>query len=89
MLEKIGIKWSPRKDIWDVRLEELKLFKFQHGHCNVPKRYEPNKNLRIWVRNQQIHYRQMLEGSKSGRMTKERVEKLENIGFEWTINKHV
>ena len=84
-LENIGFEWN-KKDIWDMRLEELKLFKAQHGNCNVPMRR--NKVLGQWVITQRKNYKRMLEGSKSY-MTEERVEKLENIGFEWTINKYV
>lgn len=35
-VENIGFLWTPLKDIWNVRFEELQEFKDQHGHCNVP-----------------------------------------------------
>ncbi|GFH61991.1 hypothetical protein CTEN210_18467 [Chaetoceros tenuissimus] len=86
MLENIGFEWSPSKDIWDVRFQELELFKAQHKHCNVPWQYEPNKAIFTWVCNQRTQYRLMCEGAHSN-MTRERVEKLESIGFEWSRSK--
>ncbi|GFH61990.1 hypothetical protein CTEN210_18466 [Chaetoceros tenuissimus] len=87
-LENIGFVWSTKKDTWKERYEELKEYHAQQGHCNVPSNYEPNKTLGNWVGSQRAHYRLMCEGLKSS-MTEERVEKLENIGFEWKLRKNV
>ncbi|GFH61945.1 hypothetical protein CTEN210_18421 [Chaetoceros tenuissimus] len=88
MLEGIGFKWGPKKDAWNDRFEELKIFKARYGHSNVPHRYKANKSLGSWVNTQRIQYRRMIvEGSRSGCMTEERIEKLENIGFVWNTLK--
>ena len=39
-------------DSWNVRLEELKAYKEQHGDCLVPKKSRSNPQLGIWVMNQ-------------------------------------
>lgn len=38
LLDSLGIDWSPyaNRDVFPARLAELKAFKAQHGHCNVP-----------------------------------------------------
>ncbi|GFH61992.1 hypothetical protein CTEN210_18468 [Chaetoceros tenuissimus] len=88
-LEHIGFVWNRSKDTWKEKYEELEEYYAQHGHCNVPKRYKQNKVLGSWVHTQRKRYRLMKEGSRSGCMTEERVKKLENIGFEWTLFKDV
>lgn len=86
-VENIGFLWTPLKDIWNVRFEELQEFKDQHGHCNgVPYHCKANKALGVWVGCQRVNYRLMKEGSRSG-ITEEQIQKLESIGFEWSLRK--
>jgi len=42
-LEKIGIEWTPRENVYKGRLEELQEYKDADGHCNVPGKYTKNK----------------------------------------------
>ncbi len=55
---------------------ELCIFKNEKGHCNVPKDYERVPSLGNWVSIQRRDY-------KKGVLSKERVEKLTNLGFVW------
>ena len=65
-LESLGFSWVLHsKGTWNERLEELKEYKAQHGHCNVPRKYEPNKALGMWVRTQRTQYNLMSKGWKS------------------------
>ena len=68
---------------WLNRLEELYEFKSEHGHCNVPQR--PSQ-LGKWVQRQRTQYKYMLKGVPS-QMTKERIELLESIGFNWSLKR--
>jgi len=92
-LESIGFQWSlsfgdvirgdkTRKNIWDARFHELVAFKAKHGHCNVPSR---SGKLGRWVNRQREQYRLSKVG-KSSYMTDERVQKLESIGFQWSVH---
>ncbi len=63
---------------WDEMFGELIRFKAENGHCNVSKPYPPNLQLGIWVNNQRRKYRK-------GELSLEKIEKLEDIGFEWDI----
>jgi hypothetical protein len=47
-LEELGFVWSLRDD-WQKHYNELKEYKAEHGHCNVPARYAKNRRLGIWV----------------------------------------
>jgi hypothetical protein len=71
-LKRVGLLHSPTK--WEQRLEELKQFKLQHGHTDVPIDYP---HLGIWVLNQRFNLQDM---------PKERIDKLDEIGFTWNYN---
>lgn len=51
-LDDIGFVWSSHTAVWLERLEELRQFKQQFGHCNVPKNYPANKALAVWIKSQ-------------------------------------
>ena len=64
-LEEIGFEWNQYESTWNVRFEELKEYKAQHGHCNVPQSFEINKALGNWVCTQRKQYNLMSKGLKS------------------------
>eukprot|EP00985_Skeletonema_marinoi_P012441 scaffold6003_cov126-Skeletonema_marinoi.AAC.1 len=66
------------------RLAELKAFKEEHGHTNVPSVYPTNPQLGNWVKEQRTQYRLKKEGKQSS-MTNERIRELEAIGFVWVL----
>ena len=53
-------------------------FKRVHGHCNVPKRWSKNPKLGYWV----VAQRQEM---KKGLLSEERIQLLNEIGFEWDL----
>jgi hypothetical protein len=61
---------------WDIRYGELIHFKSNYGHCNVPRGYPKNNTLSVWVAWQRLLY-------SSGKISKERIARLEELGFEW------
>jgi len=71
---------------WNERLEELKQFKNQTGHCNVPQKYPDNVSLGIWVNKQRMEHNLLKDGKKSS-MTPARLEALEAVGFIWAKRK--
>ena len=82
MLNAIGFEWTtpPRQyTAWNDKLEELKLYKCRHGDCNVPAaKYNENQSLGYWVERQRTRY-------KHSTLTEERINMLNDIGFEWTV----
>ena len=68
--------------IWTKRVQELREFKAQFGHCLVPKRYPANPTLGNWVATQRGNCKKKTEGKLSP-MTAERIQALDGIGFEW------
>jgi hypothetical protein len=81
-LDSIGFEWDPQKSKWNRMFRRLVDFKTEHGHCMVPKGYKEDKELANWVRNQRLEYHN-LETNKKCRMTTERKDSLNSIGFQW------
>ena len=66
-------------------MERLLRYKQEHGNCQVPNRYEKDPKLGAWVSTQRRHYRiAKAEGIESMSLTKDRIRRLEELGFEWT-----
>mmetsp|Transcript_26026 Transcript_26026/g.39400 ORF Transcript_26026/g.39400 Transcript_26026/m.39400 type:complete len:272 (-) Transcript_26026:11-826(-) len=86
MLESIGFVWDVQIANWEKRFQELKEFKQQHGHCNLPSSYFPNKVLSAWVHRQRTQYKLFAAGKQST-LTFERVMRLEELGFRWEIRR--
>lgn len=78
LLDKLGFQWGgAREEKWAARLEQLKQFKEQHGHCEVGLVAGENDDLWGWVRTQ----RSM---KARGELEDERKAQLDAIGFSWT-----
>jgi len=86
VLEEVGFVWDSHKAVWDERLEELREFRKEFGHCNVPSRYETNHQLAIWVKRQRRQWKNKMD-SKPNCMTDERQQQLEALGFVWDMKK--
>lgn len=69
------------ESLWYVRLEELKAYRKQHGHCKVPQKYPPNKTLGMWVHRQRHELSKARKGASSS-LTVDRLDALEKLGFD-------
>mmetsp|Transcript_9203 Transcript_9203/g.13821 ORF Transcript_9203/g.13821 Transcript_9203/m.13821 type:complete len:761 (+) Transcript_9203:61-2343(+) len=73
---------------WNSKFEQLKEYKRNFGHTNVPKNYEKNPTLANWVKTQRKNYRLLMNSNKaSGAMTNERIGLLKSIGFNWVVQR--
>ena len=75
-LTSIGFKWSlkGKKTPWETRYNELVRYKARHGDCKVPR---SQGQLGEWVDKQRQQY-------KKGKLSLDRIDRLNNIGFDWT-----
>ena len=81
LLNSIGFEWSVDNVIpWMDRFEALRIYKEAHGDYQVPR---SNPTLGAWVHNLRKYYRLFKRGKKS-RITQERIDLLNSIGFEWS-----
>jgi hypothetical protein len=68
---------------WQSQFEKLKEYHKIHGDCNVPRYWKEDHSLGNWVMRQRSHYKQM--ETRESVMDLDRIEKLENLGFEWRL----
>lgn len=87
-LDGLGFVWSkkPQRMSWEDRFETLKVYKAEHGHCNVPQHYHLDKRLGKWCNKNRTDYNGYQKEKKSP-MTLERITLLESIGFQWLVKK--
>jgi len=86
-LEEIGFAFRHADMQWEDQFNMLLLYKEANGDCNVPRVYKANAKLGNWVHWQRRQYQLLSVPNKTSSMTKERKEKLEEIGFEWEISR--
>lgn len=75
-LEDIGFEWDPLDAGWGKMFAALVVYKLVHGNCNVPAEWKENPELGQWCYVQRRTYRK-------GKLSAERIQRLEEIGFEW------
>ena len=77
-LNSIGFKWSLGQTgptvPWKSRFHELVQYKAMHGECDVPVK---QGRLGLWVHRQRTNYRK-------NKLSQDRVDCLNDIGFDWT-----
>lgn len=79
-LDDLGFRWRSTQNLaltWDERLEKLKEYKAAHGNCSVPQSHGP---LGSWVNRQRT-------ARNKDKLSKERVQKLDDLGFDWGTSK--
>ena len=69
---------------WKNRFQQLVAYKLAHGDCNVSKSYK-DKSLHAWVRTQREGKKDFDKKKPGCRMTQERVDALNSIGFQWVV----
>jgi hypothetical protein len=77
-LDRLGVVWEPREREWEDRFAELVAYRAKYGDCNVPGGRAENARLASWVHTQR-HRR------KLGTLTQDHLERLDRIGFVWTM----
>ena len=77
-LEEIEFEWKVRDANWEMMFNHLELFINTYGHSFVPRVYPDVPKLGFWINNQRTRYKQ-------GKINKTYEERLNNIGFVWSI----
>lgn len=71
-LNQVGFIWNTLHSLWEELFIELREFKQKNGHCSVAK----TQKLSSWVSVQRNMF-------KKNKLSKERIERLEELGFVW------
>lgn len=78
---------------WMARFGELRKFKEEHGHANVPCRYHSNPDdehaqLGRWISKQRYQYKlytgELKTANTKCRMSPEKIKLMETVGFQWS-----
>ena len=69
-------------ELWEKRFNELKDYRKKYGNCLVPRNYQNNKKLGMWVHHQRCECKKFQKGEYA-RITNERIAKLKSINFVW------
>eukprot|EP01118_Nematostelium_gracile_P019789 TRINITY_DN931_c0_g1_i1.p1 TRINITY_DN931_c0_g1~~TRINITY_DN931_c0_g1_i1.p1 ORF type:complete len:333 (+),score=94.14 TRINITY_DN931_c0_g1_i1:76-1074(+) len=74
----VGFVWNSRgnRNSWEDKFNKLKEFKEKNGHCKVPLKLD--RQLNSWVDAQR-------QANKQGRLSEERIKKLEGLGVQWIV----
>jgi len=84
-LETLGIDWDPLTTQWNSTYELLRQYYNEKGDSRVPEHHTVDGvDLGVWANNQRTEYRKLQE-SKLSNMTEERINKLEAVGFDWSL----
>ena len=80
LLEELGLFKGSRSGLWDIRYSELAIYRDKNGHCRVPPGHitESGSNLGTWVKSQRA-------SRKANKLNEERIERLDELGFFWTV----
>jgi hypothetical protein len=80
-LQSVGFVSDAYENVWNESFEQLREFKLQSGHCRVPRRYDANPKLGLWVMKQRKYFKLHQEGTPSNSMTPEHMRALQSVGF--------
>ena len=78
-LEALGFIWNVDEAEWKEVFNELVIFKELNGHCNARRDRQNYESLGRWVSHQREKYRK-------GKLSEDKISKLESIGFIWEPN---
>ncbi|GFH46929.1 hypothetical protein CTEN210_03403 [Chaetoceros tenuissimus] len=87
-LNKLGFVWFVKEATWEKNYNALVAYKKEYGHCCVPQGFPENPKLANWVSNQRVLYKKLQEkgnGESETGLTKDRIEKLNELGFVWKV----
>jgi predicted transcriptional regulator len=85
-LGEIGFQWEIKNKAFERNFAKLQQFKEKYGHCNVPREYKDDPSLGIWVANMRSDHKNIqLHQKPQHGLTHARIEKLEEIDFQWEI----
>ncbi len=81
-LEALGFIWDPIEHGFREGLSRLSVYKKEHRDCRVPHKFKTKDGygLGLWVSNRRADY-------KRGKLSQERIEALEALGFIWDPRK--
>ena len=72
---------KPATSKWSKRLEQLKSFKKEHGHFQVPEEYKKDPSLYFWLKKQQLRFKRR-KGGHVEAMAEHKFQALQALGLD-------
>lgn len=85
-LTEIGFEWPfmDHDGAFEKRCLQLKEYKDEFGHCDIPRSHLKDPSLVTWCNNMRISYYRSKKGMKTNcNISQDRIERLEEIGFKF------
>ena len=84
ILDDLGFVWDVLDHLWEQAVKKLQEYKTEHGHLLVPRNYKTHDgfNLGIWVSQKRM-------AKSKGKLGKEQMKILDDLGFVWDIYDHL
>ena len=86
LLDSEDFIWDPKEYLWQLKFEELREWIALNGHGAISTSKNSNSPLETWAVRQRKFYTKYCSGEKTT-LTKERIEKLQAIGFVLELRK--
>lgn len=97
LLHRQGFRWTVKneqsrvsrdstkyQEKWMEMFERLKVFKQEHGNCNVPYNYKEDTSLGMWVQTQRrVYHKTTYMYGERKEMSEDRINLLKSIGFDF------
>jgi len=80
LLNRIGFNWGTNFSSWESRCSDLRKFKTEHSHCNVPRDHKEFPTLGSWIAVQRVKRRK-------GLLSESQIKALDELGFIWNAGK--
>ncbi|MGD0262897.1 MAG: helicase associated domain-containing protein [Verrucomicrobiota bacterium] len=78
-LDQLGFIWDTDDLLWERMLRVLVAYKSVHADCNVPRYWQENLQLAVWVASQR-------KRRKTGELKPDQIKRLDQIEFAWDSN---
>jgi len=86
LLDSEEFIWDPKEYLWQLKFEELREWIALNGHGAISTSKNSNSSLETWATRQRKLYKKYCSGENTT-LTKERIEKLQGIGFVFELRK--
>lgn len=80
-LNQLGFKWEVLNDKWEELFSSLVAYQKVHWDCEVPRVWQENPRLGVWVHTLRRQKRGKQE--RLGELSKDQIRRLDDLGFEW------
>jgi Helicase associated domain len=80
-LNQLGFTWEVSDDNWEALFSLLVAYRKAHGDCEVPRAWQENPRLGVWVHTLRRQKRGKQE--RLGELSNEQIRRLDDLGFEW------